>query len=178
MPILDRADLRVDVPSGWEGEIYSRGDAGQVVAAPPSRSTGDPQAFGTASAPNGSSPAPATAGRTFVHLATFPLPADRADYGNGAVQAMGPDDIFIALLEHEREDATQPLFAPVGIPRLTAADFRTDVLHRTLEGHSGYQRFFHVGDRAFCLYIVIGSHWNRSELVPRVNQMLEGLSIG
>lgn len=175
MPTLDRADLHVDIPSGWEGEIYSRGDAGQVVAAPPSRPSADPQAFGTASESGTSSPD--TAGRTFVHLATFPLPADRADYGNGAVQLMGPDDIFIALLEHEREDATQPLFAPVGIPQLTAADFRTDVLHRTLEGHSGHQRFFHVGDRAFCLYIVIGSHWNRSELVPRVNQMLAGLSI-
>ena len=172
MPTIDRADVRVVVPAGWEGEIYGRGDHGEVVAAPPSTTT---QGFGTASTTSTGSQ---TAGRTFLHLATFPLPAERADYGNGAVQLMGPDDIFIALLEHEREDASKALFAPVGIPRLTSSDFRTDVLHRTLPGHSGHQRFFHVGDRAFCLYIVIGSHWARSDLVPRVNDILDGIAIG
>lgn len=169
MPVLDQANLRVDVPPGWEGEIYARGDGGEMTAAPPSSTT---QGFGTASV------APALEGRTFVHLATFPLPAERADYGNGAVQMMGPHDIFIALLEHEPGAAATAQFAAQGIPRLTADDFRTDVLHRTLPGHSGYQRFFHIGTRAFCLYVVLGSHWERADLVPRVNEMLEGLTIG
>lgn len=174
MPTIDSAGLHADVPSGWEGEIYSRPDPATGEEGPSTARSDDPapdtfSTMSTAGAPDFR--------HNFLHLATFPLPPERADYGNGAVQLMGPDDIFVAILEHPAEDAAQPLFAPDGLPRLTPGDFRTDVLHRTIPGHSGHQRFFHVGGRAFCLYIVLGSHERREALVPRANQILEGLRI-
>ena len=34
-----------------------------------------------------------------VHAATFPLPRERGDYGDGAVQRMSDTDVFVALVE-------------------------------------------------------------------------------
>ncbi|MGY6500670.1 MAG: hypothetical protein ACXIVQ_07270 [Acidimicrobiales bacterium] len=169
MPTIDSAGLHVELPGGWEGEIYTHPDplaADSVAEDPP------------AAAFSAQGVAPETRSRNnIVHVATFPLPAGRADYGNGAVQLMGPDDIFVALLEHTADDAGQALFTTEGLPRLAGNDFRTDVLHRTLPGHSGCQRFFHVGDRAFCLYVVLGNHNARHTMVDRVNTILDGLRI-
>jgi hypothetical protein len=39
------------------------------------------------------------------------------------------------------------------------------------------QRFFTVAGRAFCLYVVVGSHIDRAEVIPAVNQVLESLRI-
>lgn len=165
MPTIDSAGLHVDLPGGWEGEIYSHPDPVAADEAPTSGFTTQGVTPDTRSRNN------------IVHVATFPLPAGRADYGNGAVQLMGPDDIFVALLEHSAEDARQVLFAAEGVPRLSGNDFRTDVLHRTLPGHSGCQRFFHVGDRAFCLYVVLGNHNARHTMVDRVNTIIDGLRV-
>jgi len=46
-----------------------------------------------------------------------------------------------------------------------------------LSGQSGTQWFFTEAGRPFTLYAVLGSHARRSVLVPRVNQLLAGLSV-
>lgn len=145
---MDSHGLGVDVPQGWDGEIYRR----EEVAAE---------------------------GQTFpiVHLANFPLPPDRGDYGSGAVEMMRFDNIFISLVEFGPESVGMPLFSIVGMPTARAGDFDPNRLQRPLAGQSGVQYFFHNGVRAFCLYIVLGSHSRRRELVPEVNQLLSGLQI-
>ncbi len=177
-----------DLPSGFEGEIYAltlgpgetpaRGV--QALAPTAARATGDEPAP-EPEAPAGSvAPMAATAGPTtppVLHVATFPLPPERGDYGNGAVDHMGTEDIFIALCEFDEEASRSVLYAAEGLPTLTAADFDTSTLHRSFPNHSGCQRFFHVGTRAFCLYVVLGSHNFRDPLVRRVNELVAEIDI-
>lgn len=156
MTQLDRFGIGLELPGGWEGEIYRR---------PPAEGA-------EALRPQGVEEPPV------VHAASFALPAERGDFGNGAVDEMAADDIFISLFEYDAAAAGTPLFAAEGVPVLDDADFSPSTLQRAFPGHSGCQRFFHVGDRAFCLYVVLGTHRFRTRLVRRVNTVLTGLRIG
>jgi hypothetical protein len=112
-----------------------------------------------------------------LHAATIPLPASRGDYGTGAVELLGPGDVLVALVEHGEAAAGTPLFERSGFPTPSAADFHPRGLQRTIDGQSGAQWFFHVGRRAFCLYVVLGSHAWRARLVPRVRELVDALVI-
>jgi hypothetical protein len=50
-------------------------------------------------------------------------------------------------------------------------------MQRPLPGQSGAQFFFTEAGRAFCLYVVLGSHARRRQLVPEVNLVLSALSV-
>ena len=61
-----------------------------------------------------------------LHAATFPLPEGRGDFGSRAVEVMGPNDVFISLLEYGDEAVNSALFmaSPVhvaspGIPTMS-----------------------------------------------------------
>ena len=153
MTNLERFGIGLQLPDGWEGEIYRRLPAGDVLR------------------PSSAEEAPV------AHAATFPLPVDRGDFGNGAVDLMGPDDVFLALFEYDPPAAITALFAAEGLPRLDDGDFDARTLQRALPGQTGCQRFFHIGDRAFCLYVVLGSSRFRSRLVRQANDVLAGLRI-
>jgi hypothetical protein len=115
---------------------------------------------------------------TVMHLATFPMPAERGSFGSGAVELMGSQDVFITLFEYGPESADTPLFASQGIPRgLQARQFDRDTLQRALPQQSGIQQFFTHRGRAFCLYVVLGSHIDRADLLPRLNAVLDSLEI-
>lgn len=159
--IEDRG-ISVELGPGWEGEIYRR-DPGRV-------------AF-DARVPVAARRQPTT--RSVAHLANFPLPDDRGDYGSGAVEIMSTEDILVVLFEFEPDSATETMFAHDGIPApLRPDDFHPDQMQRTMAGMAGVQRFFNVdGRRAFCLYIVIGDHARRARLTPRVNEVLADLTI-
>jgi hypothetical protein len=113
-----------------------------------------------------------------LHAANFPLPTRRGDYGSGAVELMGPANVMVALVEQDPEAATTPLFARSGMPTARAEDFSPRALQRTLRGQSGVQYFFHQAGRAFCLYVVLGSHARRRRLVPEANRLIAAVSIG
>ena len=148
--------VSVDVLAGWEAELSTQPDPSTLDAGAES------------------SPAPLVV----VHAANFSLPAERGDYGSGAVEIMDRNGIFVTLVEFDRASATSKLFAREGFPtRLEPADFAPDQLHLSLPGQAGLQQFFHVGSRAFCLYAVIGSYSMRGMLVPELNRMLSGLSV-
>ncbi len=145
---ISRDALEVDVPPGWEARITRR---------------------------------PAEDGATsnaVLHAANFALPRDRGDFGSGAVDRMGPEHIFVSLFEYDPEAADTAMFRNKARPRVRPSDFDTDRLQRALPGQSGCQYFFAEHARAFCLYVVLGSHARRAALVPRVARLLEGLSIG
>lgn len=116
--------------------------------------------------------------RPVLHACTRPLPEERADYGSGVVELLGPADVFIALLEFGPESVGQPLFARQGLPRpLPISSFSPNRLQRTLPNQSGLQLFFSDSSRAFCLYVVLGSHSRRLDLVPRAEQLIDSLAV-
>jgi hypothetical protein len=141
--------LAVDTPSGWDARIYRR----EVSE-------------------HGEDPYPV------MHAANFSLPSLRGDYGSGAVDLMGHDDVLVVLLEFDAPSAHTALFATRGVPRPRPDDFHPTQLQRVLRGQSGAQWFFNTGDRAFCLYVVLGSHHRRVRLLPQVHDLLDRITIG
>lgn len=113
-----------------------------------------------------------------LHAADFALPEKRGDFGSGVVDIMRPTSTFIALVEYHPDNTATALFANAGPPRSISADaFSPHQLQRTIRGQAGVQRFFSAEQRAFCLYVVIGSMANRAQLVPKVNAALAGIRI-
>jgi hypothetical protein len=109
----------------------------------------------------------------YLHAGNFALPAIRAPFGGGVVGEMAPPHVFVALLEYAPEGATTPLFGSHGVPvRLQASDFSASTLQRSLRGQAGCQRFFHVADRAFCLYVVLGGRAAYQRGLDDVNALL------
>ena len=139
--------LAVDVRDGWEASVYRR------AALPGERA------------------------EAVVHLATFPLPAKRGDFGAGAVELMGRDDIFVSLFEYGAGAAKQALFSHDGWPVIAAEQFATARLQHAIRGQSGVQHFFRLDARAFCLYVVLGSHARRAALAPLANDAVQGLRV-
>jgi hypothetical protein len=158
--------LAIDLPPRWEGTIGRRPadpgaaavDAGarrMVAAALP-----DEQLLPVA------------------HLATFPLPADRGDFGSGAVDVMGTGDVFLALVEYGPECAGTALFAPrPQLPRLRADQFGAARLQRVQKGQAGAQVFCTVAGRAFCVYAVVGAAGRAAALAPEVNAVLAATAV-
>lgn len=153
--------LVATLPSGWEGTITA--DQPDLVAA---------QALAAAAG----AAAPTTT--PVAQFATFPLPAIRDDFGGEAVRHMGPDDVFVSLLEYGAEEVSAALFSDVGLPRrLDPRAFSPRMLHRRIAGHAGLQRFFNDSGRAFCLYVVLGNADDAHRLVRRAEQVLATVEI-
>jgi len=155
--------LAASLPTGWEGTISAEQEV-QVRA----------QALAAA---GGAGTPPSTA-PPVAQFATFPLPATRDDFGGDAVHDMGPDDVFIALLEYGSEEVSAALFSDVGLPRrLDPRAFSPRMLHRHIAGHAGLQVFFNDAGRAFCLYVVIGNADDAHRLVRRAEAVLATVEI-
>jgi hypothetical protein len=160
--------LAAQVPRGWDGAVYRRG--------------GDVAKHALSVNKLGAVP-DADAGRALhyppiLHLATFALPPDRGDFGGGALDQMRSRDLFVCVLEFEPGSASAPLFATAGVPwPLRPDDFSPTAMRVPINNQAGCQRFFTVGDRAFTLYAVIGSHSLRRVLVPRINEALAGIQL-
>lgn len=148
MPTLQAHGIGAGLPGGFEGRIFRRQGSGAETP------------FAVA------------------QFATFGLPTDVGDFGGGAVNLMGGDDIFAALFEYGPESLGTRLFARQGMPReLSTSNFLPYVLRRGLPGQSGSQWFFTEEARPFTLYVVLGSHARRAALVPRVNALLSGIRV-
>src|SRR5882672_5579050 len=93
--------VRVDVPHGWEGRIVRR-----TAVNPTERP------------------------RAVVHLASFPLPEERGDFGVGVTELMRSGDVFVTLFEYGPESLGTPLFAAVGMPLLAVDMFASRRLQR------------------------------------------------
>ena len=140
--------FEVDLPDGWDGRIYRRGDHAR-----------------------------ADAGRT-LHAANFPLPLDRGDYGGGVHEQMEDDAVLVTLLEFDPGNSDRALFKQRGLPMpLRPESFSPAAMPRTVPGKAGAQFFFSIGDRAFSMFIVIGSYSNRARLVSMVNSVVGTLQI-
>jgi len=148
MATMQAHGITAPLPPGFEGRIFRR------------QATGIEQSFPVA------------------HFATFALPGEVGDFGGGAVNLMGNTDVFASLFEYGSDSLGTRLFARRGMPRKLSTDsFHPYVLRRGLVGQSGTQWFFTEADRPFTLYVVLGSHTRRAALVPRVNDLLSGLTV-
>lgn len=139
--------IAADVPHAWDARVYRR-------AADPGEAT-----------------------HPVLHAASFPLPATRGDFGSGAVDVMGRDDVFVAVRDYGPGAAGTALFAARGVPTLIPGDFSPTMLQRPLPGHSGCQRFFTTAGRGFCLYVVLGSHARRVPLSRAATTLIAGLEL-
>jgi hypothetical protein len=159
---MDAYGISVDVPGGWDGRIFRRQQQGQQRAA---------EVPGPA-APMGEVTMPV------VQVATVPLPADIADYGSDVVSDLGPTDALIVLKEFDSKNVGQALFARQGLPRSLDPDaFSPSTLQRTIDGQAGAQIFFTAENRAFCVYVVVGSFDRRAEVIAAINQVLASISL-
>lgn len=155
------AAVALEVPRGWDARVSRR-----------PRDPNERSAAGTSDA------AVAESGPSLAHVASFPLPQDAGDFGSGAVEAMGSTDAFVSLFEYDAGSAAAGLFEHEGVPAdLRPADFTEDSLQRPQAGQVGLQRFFRVGDRAFCLYVVLGHRVAGLRKLPVVNQLLRTMEI-
>ena len=159
MTPLSSSGVTVGLPTGWEGEIFNRApEAGAQRGLRTEIGNGE-------------------VARNVIHLANFALPAERGDFGSGAVELMNSGAVLVILFEHGPESADTPLFARRGVPQLSPDEFDPQQMQRTLSGQSGRQIFFNEAGRAFCLYVVLGAHRQRGLLVPMVNEVLASLEI-
>ena len=60
---------------------------------------------------------------------------------------------------------------------MAPSDFSPTAMPRAMPGRTGAQWFFSLGGRAFCLYVVLGSHAERADLLPLAGQVVETLKI-
>ena len=148
MEKLTRQGLEIELPDGWDGRIYRR-DAGE-----------------------------ASVGRRALHAANFALPTNLGDYATRAAEAMTSGDVLVVLLEFDPDSAGQGLFANEGLPRgISGGDFSPTAMPRTLPGRTAAQWFFSLAGRAFCLYVVLGSHRERAAVLPLVNQVVDTIKV-
>lgn len=158
---LQSHGIETDLPPGWEGRISLR-------TQPVTNSFGETSAIGDA----GETPNPV------AHLANFALPEDRGDFGSGAVDVMGPDNVLVVLFEYGPESAGTALFKSQGIPtNLTPDMFSGSALQKTLPDQAGAQVFFTVENRAFCCYAVLGRQANANRVLPQANATLAATRI-
>ena len=138
----------VELPHGWEGRIVRRATVH-----------------------------PAERSRAVVHLASFPLPEERGDFGVGVTELMRSGDVFVTLFEYGPESLGTPLFSALGVPQLDVGMFSPRRLQRTLRGQIGSQLFFTENGRPFCLYVVVAGRIHLRTALARVNAMLRALEL-
>lgn len=170
-PRLTGHGLTVGLLPRWEGRLYRRTvgepSAARLAQPAPPAQPGQPAATGW----------PGELSHPILHLANFALPASRGDYGTGAVERMGPDNLFIALLEFGPDCLGTALYSPLGLPRLKPGQFNPNGMQRRVAGQAGTQHFFTEGNRPFCLYVVLGSHRRAIALTKQANEVLDQIEV-
>lgn len=150
------------VPKGWHVRVARRP---QVRAGATSPSTGKPlDGAGDVT-------------RDVLHAASRPLPRGLADFGGELIDALGPDDAFVALIDHGPEVAGSGLFARRGRPIVSPSQFAANRLARYVPGRSAGQWFFSEGGHGFCLYAVVGAHSRRMATVPQLARVVSGIRV-
>ena len=171
-PTISGHGISVALPTSWEGRIYQR-------STPTAAFTPMNRAAGAA----GTDAAAAATGwlgeqtRPVVHLANFPLPAVRGDYGSGAVETMGAGHVFLSLIEFGPELLGTALYSAAGIPTVSAGTFDPNALQRRISGQAGAQYFFTAASRPMCLYVVLGSQRSAAAMTAEANRVLAQVTV-
>lgn len=167
--------VSLDLPTGWEGEIYTQTDVDEPVS-----------------------------GLPVLHASDFPLPADHrdADFGQAVIPTIQSNGKFFSLVEFWPDVVAQrnvinpsssgsyasPIlrpsgykFQPVGIPATVAgAAYRASKTIGDLPPSNvpvASQKLFNASGRMFCLYRVIGSAANAEIKAQRINDVVASLEV-
>jgi hypothetical protein len=163
--------LAVHLPDRWEGRIYQRAVSVPAAPAVAAGTVAGPAAAQSVAHWQDDRPHPV------LHLANFALPGSRGDFGTGAVERMGPEHAFIAVLQFGVDCLGTALYAPVGLPRVAPRDFNPNGLQRRVAGQAGFQHFCTVSGRPLCLYVVLGAHRRAAALCPEINDVIERIEV-
>ena len=112
-----------------------------------------------------------------VHASTVALRRDDGDFGSGVAERLGANDLFCSFFEYDAASAGAALFAARGLPRPRPSDFLVGAQQRPMPGQSAAQYFFTEASRAWCLFVVLGSHSRRQSGAVRVSALLKGVHI-
>lgn len=155
MAVMQGGGLTLDLPAGWDAEIYRRPADASTLSSD-----------GTTERTN-----------AVLHAANFALPEPRGDFGSGAVEVMQRSNLLIVIFEYNSEDAGSALFSHAGLPiPLTVDDFDPHNMQRTHKGLEGCQRFFNAAGRAWCLYVVVAQS-GMVALLEEANQVLATVEV-
>lgn len=116
--------------------------------------------------------------RPVLHAASRSLPTGLADFGGELIDALGPDDAFVALIDHGPEVAGAGLFGRSGRPTIAPSQFAANRLARYVPDRSAGQWFFTEGGHGFCLYAVVGAHARRMAVVPTISRVVTSIRVG
>jgi len=156
---LEGSGFRAELPARWEGAI-SVASAGRATAA---RARDGGVALRDTPA---------------LHLASFPLPTVRGDFGSGAVDVMEAGDAFLAVVEYGPESLRTALFDTGPLPRrLTRRAFAPGTLQRGIPGQAGFQAFCTEAGRPLCLYAVLAGPGGIEAALGEVNAVLGRLQV-
>jgi hypothetical protein len=139
--------ITVSLPLGWNGIIYQR----------------DPIVKDEVRRP-------------ILHGSTVDVTLDQGDFGDGLVENLASDDVFVDLVEID-PDNELALANPGFVRRLGGDAFAGNKLRRLILGQGGYEGFFTESGRAFCMYVVIGSIANLDALLDPINILLGSVEI-
>lgn len=148
MTVVRGHGIEADLPAGVEGRIMRRAPVGDEQTYP------------------------------VVHLSTIAIPYDVADSGNGGVQLLRSRDVYVVLLEYGPESAAREMFRHPKPDALASDDFKSYRARSGTPNQAGAQRFFVESGRPFTLHAVLGSDVGRRSLIPLVNRILGGITIG
>jgi len=146
--ILAKDGVSVDLPSGWEGRAF-------VPSVPP----------------------PAI-NFPVLHAASFPLVPDDSSFGGRLAAVMGARDAMFAVVEYDPRLAGDALFRQSRLPiSLAGTDLHPMALQVPRPGQGGLQRFFAESERAFCLYVILGSRGGGGARIAEVNRILSSIRV-
>ncbi len=150
--ILDAHGLRVELPGGWSGRVFARGEGGVTPQGPVAR----------------------------LHAGNFPVVLGDGEFGDRSTGVMPRPSSFLALAEYRPGKGLEPgrgLFAQRRIPLpLDPTAFGQSRLAHPRPGQAGTQHFFTVSERPFCLYVVVaGELRERRRQLAVVDRVLRTL---
>jgi hypothetical protein len=148
MTLLAGHGLSIGLPGGWEGRIY--------VA---------------------DLPAPAV-NMPVLHATDLGLTSQRSTFAPEIAARAGGTGTLVALAEFESRLANVGLYErkTLGLP-IRRQDLHANALQVPVPELEGHQRFCSLGDRAFALYLVVGTGPGLGERLDRVNEMLGTLEV-
>jgi hypothetical protein len=98
-------------------------------------------------------------GDATLHAGNFPLPTSDGDFGSGATARMPHGGALLVVKEYRAGPRLTPgtgLFASRSIPLpLHAGHFHPRSLQVGRPGQAGFQHFFTIAGRPFCIYAVV-----------------------
>ena len=113
-----------------------------------------------------------------MHVASFPMPEERGDFGVGVTELMRSGDVFVTLFEYGPESLGQPMFAAHGdpAPRRAISSRRSGCSARCrARSAASCSSPPSDGRSASTWWSPAALHLNR--LLAQVNKMLAGLEL-